>query len=335
MRASSLFVFSDLEKIMSDDNTFEFKVTPPKERPARGGTELMMERVLERIPEKLQDEFIIIPQRLRDEHTDSDKKKILWLHDLPEDPESEHLKDSKSRERFTKFVFPSNWAMWDFHQKLGVPYEDSVVIQNAIEPFDVHEKPKGGKTKIIYFSTPHRGLNLLESVIGVMEQARNDFEVDVYSSFKLYGRDEQDELPEFQDLYSRLIEHNTVNYHGTVSNDMIRKALLETHILSYPSTYRETSCLVAIEAMAAGCHAVVPNYAALPETCKDFGTMYQWSPDDQQHAAIHYHTLCNALNTFWNDYTQRILEMQTIYYNHFYSMDMCAARWNNLLRSLQ
>ena len=119
-----------------------------------------------------------------------------------------------------------------------------------------------------------------------MEDARNDFEVDVYSSFKLYGRDEQDNLPEFQDLYGRLNELKSVNYHGSVSNDVIRKALEDTHILSYPSTYRETSCLVAIEAMAAGCLAVVPNYAALPETCKDFAKMYQCSPDIQQHAAM-------------------------------------------------
>ena len=143
---------------MSDN--FEFNITPPEERDAAGGTELMMKRVMEVIPEELQDKFIIVPQRLRDEHTDSKKKKILWLHDLAEDPESAHLKDPKSRERFAKFVFPSNWAMWEFHQKLGVPYEDSVVIQNAIEPIEVHEKPKTDKKKIIYFSTPHRGLNL-------------------------------------------------------------------------------------------------------------------------------------------------------------------------------
>jgi glycosyltransferase involved in cell wall biosynthesis len=318
---------------MSDD--FEFNITPPEERDAAGGTELMMKRVIEIIPEELQDDFIIIPQRLRDNHTDSKKKKILWLHDLAEDPESAHLKDPKSRERFAKFVFPSNWAMWEFHQKLGVPYEDSVVIQNAIEPIEVHEKPKTDKKKIIYFSTPHRGLNLLESVVRVMEDARNDFEVDVYSSFKLYGRDEQDEHPEFQSLYGRLQELKSVNYHGTVSNDEIRKALLETHILAYPSTYLETSCLVAIEAMAAGCMAVVPNWGALPETCKDFATMYQWSPDEQQHAAMHYHYLCSALNNFWNDTTQQILELQTIYYNYFYSMELCASRWNGLLRSLQ
>ena len=313
--------------------TFEFRINQDKSTPM-GGTELIYNRVMEYIPEELQEEFIIIPQRVREEHLKDDRKKILWLHDLPEDPESQHLKDEENRKQFAKFVFPSNWALWDFHQKLGVPYEDSIVIQNAIEPIELHEKPKTDIKKIIYFSTPHRGLNLLESAIRIMEDARNDFEVDVYSSFKLYGRDQQDELPEFQDLYGRLNELKTVNYHGAVTNDVIREALKEAHILSYPSTYRETSCLVAIEAMAAGCLAVVPNYAALPETCKDFAKMYQWHPDIRHHASIHYHYLCNALNTLWNPTVQSILDLQISYYNYFYSMDMCANRWNSLLLNL-
>jgi len=316
------------------EDSFEFRINQESSTPM-GGTELIYNRVMERIEDELKEEFVIIPQRVREEHINDGRKKILWLHDLAEDPESEHLKLEENRKQFSKFVFPSNWALFDFHQKLGVPYEDSVVIPNCIEPIPAHKKPLTDKKKIIYFSTPHRGLNLLESAVSVMEDSRNDFELDVYSSFKLYGRDKQDDLPEYQELYGRLNEHKSVNYHGTVSNDEIRKALTETHILAYPSTYRETSCLVAIEAMAAGCMAVLPNYGALPETCKDFAMMYPWSPDVQQHAATHYHHLCSALNTFWNDNTQKILEMQTVYYEYYYGMDMCASKWNSLLRSLR
>jgi glycosyltransferase involved in cell wall biosynthesis len=318
---------------MSEDS-FEFQINQEESKPI-GGTELIYNRVVDCLDDELKDEFIIIPQRVREEHLKDSRKKILWLHDLAEDPESEHLKYEDNRQLFEKFVFPSNWALWEYHQKLGVPLENSVVIPNCIEPIPVHEKSKGLKKKIIYFSTPHRGLNILESVLRVMEDARNDFEVDVYSSFKLYGRDEQDNIPEFKDLYERLGELKSVNYHGTVSNDEIRKALTETHILAYPSTYLETSCLVAIEAMAAGCMAVVPNWGALPETCASFATMYGYHPNPAQHAAIHYHYLCGALNDFWNETNQSILEMQTSYYNYYYSMDMCKFKWNSLLRGLR
>jgi glycosyltransferase involved in cell wall biosynthesis len=312
---------------------FEFQINQDSST-AMGGTELIYNRVMDNLSDELKEKFVIIPQRVREVHVNDKRKKILWLHDLAEDPESTHLRDEANRDLFTQFVFPSNWAMWDFHQKLGVPYEKSVVINNFIDPIEQHEKPKDGKKKIIYFSTPHRGLNILESVVRVMEQHRDDFEVDVYSSFKLYGRDEQDEMPEFKEMYDRLNELKTVNYHGTVSNEEVRTALLSSHILAYPSNYLETSCLVAIEAMAAGCLAVVPNYGALPETCKDFARMYQWHPVEQRHAATHYHCLWHALDHVFDDSTQHLLDLQTVYYNHFYSTGYNMAKWSSVLTKL-
>ena len=134
---------------MSEDS-FEFQINQEESKPI-GGTELIYNRVVDCLDDELKDEFIIIPQRVREEHLKDSRKKILWLHDLAEDPESEHLKYEDNRQLFEKFVFPSNWALWEYHQKLGVPLENSVVIPNCIEPIPVHEKPKGLKKKIIYF----------------------------------------------------------------------------------------------------------------------------------------------------------------------------------------
>ena len=80
--------------------TFEFSIKNDESAPM-GGTELIYNRVMERIDDKLKDEFVIIPQRVREEHVNDDRKKILWLHDLPEDPESDHLKDEKKRKQFS------------------------------------------------------------------------------------------------------------------------------------------------------------------------------------------------------------------------------------------
>jgi hypothetical protein len=67
---------------------------------AMGGTEMMQKSLHERLPTDIRDKFQIIPSRVRS--LDSNKLPILWLHDLVEDPESEHLKDPQSRSRFKR-----------------------------------------------------------------------------------------------------------------------------------------------------------------------------------------------------------------------------------------
>ena len=65
---------------------------------AMGGTEMMKYGLVDRLDKNLLDQFNIICSRVRD--LDEDKHNILWLHDTWDDPERQHLKDPKSRERF-------------------------------------------------------------------------------------------------------------------------------------------------------------------------------------------------------------------------------------------
>jgi glycosyltransferase involved in cell wall biosynthesis len=299
---------------------------------ARGGSELMFEGLMKRLSKEHLETFNFIMSRVRDEFFD-DRKTILWLQDLPQDPESKHLEDEISRKRFTKIVFNSYWQQDKYARYLGIPYEDGVVLKNAVTPIPSHEKPKDGKIKLIYFSTPHRGLNVLEAAVRGLSQRRDDFELDVYSSFEIYGWKERD--VEFKELFDRLNELKCVNYHGSVSNDKIREALKESHILAYPSIYEESSCCVAIEAMAAGCMAVVPNYGALTETCTDFAWMYNWEPDQAVHAQKYAAILNNAIDSYWDSSVQSILKMQASYYNYFYGWDMRLNEWNDMLNSIK
>jgi len=338
-----------LEKIEMTDSPFELKITSDNasgvvldedelkknavHKDAKGGTELMLEGLKKRLDPELWDNFNFIMSRVRDEFIDPDKPNILWLQDLPEDPESQHLKDASSRERFAKIIFNSHWQQQQYHMKLGVPYEDGVVLKNCCERFDPHEKPKDEKLRLVYFSTPHRGLHVLESAIRHLETQRDDFEVDVYSSFKIYGWEEEDK--QFQELYDRLGELKSVNYHGTVSNEEIRTALTKSHILAYPSTYIESSCCVAIEAMAAGLLAVVPNYGALTETCTDYAWMYNWESDPAIHARRYAGILNSALDSYQEPALQQILKLQVMYYNYFYSWDMRTAQWTSVLNSVK
>jgi glycosyltransferase involved in cell wall biosynthesis len=299
---------------------------------ARGGTELMQERLASSIPAELLSKFQIIPSRVRE--IDPNKKAILWLHDLPGDPESQHLKDANLRKRFAKIVAVSDWQMQMYNAYLGVPYSECVVIKNAIDPIKFEKKQieRIDKVKIIYHTTPHRGLEILVPVFEKLCERFANIELDVYSSFSIYGWEQRDEP--YKEIFERCKSHPNINYHGAVPNEQIREALKQSHIFAYPSIWPETSCLAAIEAMSAKNIVVCPNYAALPETCAGYANMYQWSEDANEHANRFYNVMVSTISEILENSHQSRLIFQKHYYDNVYNWNNRAIQWRALLESL-
>ena len=94
---------------------------------AKGGSELIYQRVKERVPDDLWNYFQIILSRVREYE---DKPKILWFQDTSRDPEVQFLKDRTYRDKFVRFVFPSDWSLEKYNIDLGVEYEKSDVLKN-------------------------------------------------------------------------------------------------------------------------------------------------------------------------------------------------------------
>src|SRR6478736_893211 len=99
---------------------------------ANGGTEITKRGIASLIPQELQEHFQIIPSRIRE--LQEDKIRIYWVHDLPEDPEINHLKEAKSRNRFHKIIFNCNYHLNDCILKLGIPQDKKIdIIETAVE----------------------------------------------------------------------------------------------------------------------------------------------------------------------------------------------------------
>ena len=291
---------------------------------------MMRSQLYSRVDPDLLDKFQIICSRVR--WIDPKKPTILWCHDTWDDPESQHLKEEERRARFEKFVFVSNYQLSTYNLALQVPYAQSFVMQNAIEPIELKDKDKD-QIKLIYHTTPHRGLNVATAAI--MELAKNygdKIHFDVFSSFEAYGWKDRDK--EFEDLFNNIREHPQMTYHGYQPNEKVREALQEAHIFAYPSIWPETSCIAAIEAMSAGCQVVCPNFAALPETTANFATMYQWSEDIQFHANVFANMLNAAIQNHYDENTQRKLLYQKNYTDNFYNWDLRASQWTGFLQGL-
>jgi UDP-glucose:(glucosyl)LPS alpha-1,2-glucosyltransferase len=298
---------------------------------AKGGTEMIKEALIKRLDPDLASQFNIIHSRVRE--IDPNKKNILVLHDLFGDPEAQHLKDPESRRRFSKLVFVSNWQFQQYNLALGVTYRDSIVLKNAIEPINDVEKSTDGPIRLIYHTTPHRGLELLVPAYEVLYKKYGDkIVLDVYSSFNIYGWPQRDE--QYKSVFDKCREHPGINYHGAVSNEEVREALKKAHIFAYPSIWQETSCIAAIEAMSAQCAVICPNLAALPETTANFGLMYQYDEDPNVHVRRFLNLLDSVIDDYWNERHLAKLEFQKLYVDNFYSWDGRINEWDTLLRSL-
>ena len=195
----------------------------------------------------------------------------------------------------------------------------------------VHTKPKDGPIRLAYISTPHRGLDVLIGAFRAMKL--ENVELDVYSSFKIYGWGTRDD--EYKPLYDACKDTPNVNYHGTVSNEEIREALQKTHILAYPNTYAETACISVIEAMSAGCVVVCPNLAVLPETCANFAWMYGYVQDKVEHARKFAYVLKDAIDNFWQPAVQTGLAVQKQYFDMHYDIETTAKQWEMMLSTIK
>ena len=307
-----------------------------------GGTEIMARRVAT-LDKDLLKEFQIVVSRMGDVELDPTKIRILYIHDLVGDPANDHLKND-GWNKFHKIVAVSNWQMQRFIDYYHIPWSKCIVMQNAIDPIEWNEekwlnvKPLNSadrKIKLIYHSTPHRGLEILVPVFQKLCEKYDNLELDVFSSFSIYGWKERDEP--YKPIFDACEADPKINYHGTMVNEEVRKALQQAHIFAYPSIWPETSCLALMEAMSAGCICVHSNYGALPETSAQWTHMYHFNEDRQEHAKIFYTVLSNAIDDIHNepDAVVNRLRTQKSYADIFYSWKPNRiVQWNALFAML-
>ena len=300
---------------------------------SNGGTELTTRSLFDRLDAEDLEGIQIITSRVRELH--DDKLKVLHLHDLPLDPESAHLKDPELRARFDKLVFSSEWQYQQFRDYLGVPYDTkSAVILTGIDPIPLVEKPKD-KIRLIYTSTPHRGLELLVPVFIELAKHNPDIELDVYSSFGIYGPQWEERNKPYERLFDLCREHPQINYHGWTPNEEVRAAYQRAHIFAYPCIWQETSCRSLIEAMSAGCVCVHPNFSALAETSGGLTVMYDGTTDPQNHVNIFANTLLYAIQNVRQTNLSTMMGFVKSYADTRHSWDNVIRKWKGLLYSLK
>lgn len=297
---------------------------------ALGGTELMKYELVKRIPKELLDKFQIFVSRVQEPLSDKHIR-LYWITDLPGDPASEHLANG-GWSKFHKLIFVSHWQMQRFIERHNIPWSMCTVMLNAIEPLAQPNRTEGPQRvkRLVYTPTPHRGLEILTSAFETLQKERDDLELHVFSSFKIYGWGERDE--HFKELFERLQNNKQVVYHGFKSNKEVKTQLPNFDIFAYPSIWPETSCITLMEAMSAGLVCVHPAYGALPETAMNLTLMYDWHEDQKQHENIFTQSLRFAIDNI--DKFSENLKIQKLVADILYNWNVRERQWLNLLVSL-
>lgn len=298
---------------------------------SQGGTESVKRGLAERLNPDLVKDFQIICSRVR--KIEQDKIRVYWLHDLPEDPETNHLKEAESRDRFHKMVFCGNWQYSRYQLVCGMPYDNnSLVIETPIDPAPTVVK-EFDKIRLVYTSTPQRGLSILVPVFEELAKKYPNIHLDVFSSFKIYGWEQADQ--QYEPLYQRIRNHPQMTYHGFAPNEVVKEHLLKAHIHAYPSIWLECNSRSVIEAMSSGLMCVHPNFGGLVDTSGGMNYMYQGDQDINKHANIFYHSLDHAINTVSQEHVQNYLKLVKIYADTRYSWSKIKSQWEELLTGLR
>ena len=301
------------------------KSRPVSFRDSFGGSESQLRLLLKYLPDENFKNINLILNNANYDLLEKDKINVLWMHHFVNQNEAKNLGSKDFINKLDWIVYNSSWNREQHIKYFHVPQNKSVVIRNAIEKISFVEKPSN-KISLIYHTTPWRGLKILLKVFKNLNL--ENVELNVCSSTIIYGKKFDSVLGKnYEELFNECKNTKNVNYFGFLKNEKIIEQLKKTHIFAHPSIWPETSCIAAIESMAAGCEVVTTNLGALNETCSPFGKMINFEKRPEDLEIKYSEALLDSIKNFWSDATQKKLKLQRETINTTYSWDVRSAEW--------
>ena len=296
----------------------------------QGGTELQLKELVKRVSRGYWKRFKIVTSVPEKKPLHRGKINVLWQKNSYDQPNIyPWFRNKDNHTKYDWYVFNSHWNYEKYRMLFDIPTERCTVIKNAIPTINWKEKKfykHGDKLKLIYCSTPWRGLNILLATMDLLKD--EDIELHLYSSTKIYGDDfDEKNKSLYAALFNQADALKNVHNHGYLDNQSLISKMEDTHVFVHPSIWEETSCISAIEAMAAGNAALVTNFGALYETCADFGYYINYDKNtttlSRNFAAGIKHLQENLPTGFFI----KRLQSQINYYRHYYSWRIRAREW--------
>lgn len=210
------------------------------------------------------------------------KKCFLWVVDAYDSPFSMGIGDPRVADKYDGMFFVSKWHAESLCEASGFPKEKAWILRNAVYlPYFQGEEMRRRK-RLIFSSTPWRGLKYLPFIFSELKKKHPELELHIFNSIDRDQVEPNVKSRRFKKALNTLKEMGAV-IHGSIPQKELAREFMKSAILAYPCNYLETSCITALEAMAAGCAIVTSDLGALKETIGDAGLFIEEKPGSKKY----------------------------------------------------
>lgn len=260
------------------------------------------------------------------------KVRLLWVHDTVA-----HSMDWRLAYKADAILALSEWHRQNLVRVHNVHPDHVRVTQNGFDLERFDPTPQRNKHRVIYSSSPDRGLALLVDLWPRIREQVPDAELHVFYGFDNW-RAGLERQPDMQHRYviahieKRVRESEGIVFHGAVDQRTLAMEMLSAGVWCSPTWFDETSCISAMEAQAAGLRIVTSAIAALKETVGDRGVLIEgnWLTSEYQDAFVS--NVVTALTaSHWGKYSRGDVKA---YAREHFSWDRVADQWESMMREL-
>lgn len=221
---------------------------------------------------------------------------MVWMHDVPNNPDFTEARVNK----VDKIAVLS-----EFHESLlrmekdgeFVPMPKGKVFLTSNGIAEMTNEWSGDPKKMIYASSPDRGLVYLLKNWEAIRKEVPDATLDVYYGFEVFDVIHRNNPARMQwkNQVMEMMKQPGITYHGRIGHEELHQKYSEAGVWAYPTDFEEISCISAMKAQALGAIPVVTNYAALQETVKN-GVKVDVDITDDEGQKEYVEALVNVLN---------------------------------------
>lgn len=252
------------------------------------------------------------------------KINLFWTHDLALKSRAAMILPQLSV--VDRVVTVSEWHAGQTNKVYGIDKKSIFPARNGVDYSMMGglQKAKRKPRSLVYAGRPERGLHELVRPGGVMEQLP-----DCHLYVCGYDNTTEQMRGYYQYLWSRCEELPNVTNLGALGKRELYKLLASSELYVYPSTFEETSCILALECNAVGTPLIGCEVGALPETIGDAGAVLVPLTEDRKvdSAAFVKAVLESLEPERWAELNQKALAKNQAWADE-------AARWDELFKDI-